>query len=86
MTAKLNCRIVDGVCRDQGQSHWGKCRHCPHSTMTRPIEVRLSSREYMWFRKLCVEDNMTVNDAVTELVAQGIRSIKRRIECYGIRP
>ena len=80
MTAKLNCRIVDGVCRDRHQSGYGRCNSCAHSSMTRPVEARLSTRDYMWLRELCVADKMDVNDAVTQLVNQGIKSVKRRIE------
>ena len=80
MSAKLNCKIRDGVCRDPGQSGYGKCTTCPHSSMTRPVEALLSTRDYMWLRELCVADKMTVNDAITQLVNQGIRSVKRQIE------
>ena len=80
MSAKLNCKIRDGVCRDPGQSGYGKCTTCPHSSMTRPVEALLSTRDYMWLRELCVADKMTVNDAVTQLVNQGLRSVKRRLD------
>jgi hypothetical protein len=40
----------------------------------------------MWLRELCVADKMDVNDAVTELVNQGIRSVKRRLDALSSVP
>ena len=84
MTAKLNCRIVDGVCHDPSQAGYGKCTSCPYSSMTRPVEAKLPTKDYMWLRELCIKDGMDVNEAVTELVNQGIRSVKRRLDALNI--
>ena len=80
MSELLNCKVVDGVCHDRHQASYGRCSTCPHSSMTRPVEAKIPSRDYMWLRELCIADKMDVNDAITELVNQGIRSVKRRLD------
>jgi hypothetical protein len=76
----LNCKIVDNKCAERQQGSYGKCRLCEFSTITRPINVNLIMRDYQFMQDQCAIDGTELEFAVTELVNQGIRSIRRHVK------
>lgn len=77
----MDCKIIHNICVDRNSGSMGKCRNCEFSTNTPPIVVRLSKRDYSFIMDLCGEE-MPMEKAVTELVNQGIRSLRRKVK-YG---
>lgn len=77
MSDGINCKTKDGKCAMRQQGSFGKCRTCEFSTQTRPVEVHLTGRDYQFMMDLCGIDGMSISDAATELVNQGIKSLRR---------
>ncbi len=75
----LNCKVVDKKCAMRQQGSFGKCRTCPFSTQTRPVEVHLTGRDYQFLMDQCEVDGMSISVAATELVTQGIKSLRRHV-------
>jgi hypothetical protein len=75
----LNCKTSDGVCAERQQGSYGACRLCEFSTMKRTVEVAVSMRDYQFVKELCEKDGTPIDQAVTQLVYQGIRSLQRHV-------
>lgn len=75
----IKCKVVDNQCAELQQGSIGKCRLCEFSTMGRTVEVTLLMRDYQFIMEQCEKDGMSISMAVTELVNQGIRSLRRHI-------
>jgi hypothetical protein len=76
----LNCKIVDNKCAERQQGSYGKCRFCEFSTVIRKIQVGLSAHNHQFLVDLCSIDGTEIQYAVTELVNQGIRSLRRHVK------
>ncbi|MGD0331285.1 MAG: hypothetical protein ABSB40_12720 [Nitrososphaeria archaeon] len=77
MSDGINCKIVNNKCATRQQGSFGKCRMCEFGTQTRPVEIHLTGRDYQFMMDHCQVDGMSISDAATELVNQGIRSLRR---------
>jgi hypothetical protein len=75
----LNCKVVDKKCAMRQQGSFGKCRMCPFSTQTRPVQVNLTGRDFQFLMDHCQIDGMEISDVATELVNQGIKSLRRHV-------
>jgi len=76
----LNCKTVDNKCDDRHRGSYGACRLCEFSTVTRTVQVDLHLRDYQFLADQCAIDGTEIQLAVTELVNQGIRSLKRHVK------
>ena len=76
----LNCKTENGKCADRQIGSYGKCRICEFSTVTRRVEVGLSAHNHQFLANLCAIDGTEIKNAVSELVNQGIRSLRRHVK------
>jgi hypothetical protein len=76
----LNCKIENKKCADQHKGSYGACRLCEFSTITRAVNIDLSMKDYQFLVDLCAIDGTVIQNAVTELVNQGIRSLRRHVK------
>jgi hypothetical protein len=79
----LNCKVENNVCRERQQGSYGKCRLCEFSTMTRIVEINMTMRDYQFISDLCKSDGTDITISVSELVNQGIKSLRRHTELKG---
>jgi hypothetical protein len=76
----LNCKVENNKCAERQQGSYGKCRICEFSTTTRTVNIDLNTFNYQFLADQCAIDGTDIQYAVTELVNQGIRSLKRHVK------
>jgi hypothetical protein len=91
----MNCPIVKNIspekCRENKQKY-NSCAVCSIdvaaapvkvapvvNTDPRPVTVMIQADDYRMMRELCKVDGYDINVAVSELVRQGIESVRRHV-------
>jgi|GEM_PF-2301215 len=73
----MPCKIENNACIDSQKGRYAKCRQCTCYDVKVCVEGMISYRNRKFLVDLCKIDGYQLEEAISQLIDQGIRSLER---------
>jgi len=81
----MHCKIENNACIDSQKGRYAKCRQCPRYNVKVCVDAMISYRNRQFLVDLCKVDGYQLDEAISQLIDQGIRSLERKVDLFSNR-